>query len=413
MATDNHVPRGDAAGPPSPIITGRGIYVPDDVLTNGDVAAVADPRRLAAWVAANKWCQSRIAAGSEGTAPALGECRRNRLLFEEYIGERVGIESRRVVDRGAILERQPSRRALFGSDLGAQAARAALDDAGLEAGEIDLVICGTSTPDCIYPSTAIEIQDRLGARSACAFDVLAACSSFVFALETARALILAGCYRRALVVAAEYFSCGVDYGDPFNSFFWGDAAAAAVVEAAELGRAKGGYEVLATRCRSQLSHNILTGLGGTRPFLEASANGHCAQPAPGGPGYRYFYQNGPRVYREVIPLVDGEIRGLLVENDLAVEQVRLFMLHQASMQMIEGIKKRLFHAEPEPGRVPVNLRTYGNTSSCGVAICLAEEAVMQPGDVACMAAFGGGYTVGTALIRKVGARPREIARREP
>jgi 3-oxoacyl-(acyl-carrier-protein) synthase III len=395
----------------APIITGRGMFVPEDVLTNRDVATLADPGRLAGWVRDSKWCQNRREELSgSGASDGLGEEEIHRRLFHDYVDDRIGIRSRHVVDRRAILERRPSAGGVFGAHLGMRAAAAALAEAGVGADDLDVVICGTSTPDRIYPATAVEIQQGIGAHGAYAYDLLAACSSFVYGLEMARGLLLAGLCRRALVVAAEYFSCGVDYADPHNSFFWGDAAAAAVVEAAALGRGKGGYEILDGQCRSHFSENIRTGLGGTRAFLAASLNGNGA-PAdhePGGSAYRYFYQNGPMVYRDVIPLAARATTALLGKHGLGVDDVRQFMFHQASVLVIDGIKKRLFHGAPADDRVPLNLVRYGNTSSCGVAICLAEESAMQPGEIACMTAFGAGYTVGAALLRKVA--PAEAGR---
>jgi beta-ketodecanoyl-[acyl-carrier-protein] synthase len=381
------------------------MYVPDDVLTNQDVAAVAEPARLGAWIRDNKWCQKRWQElRADPASASLEDAEAHRLLFRAYVDDRIGIHSRRVVDRRAILEGRCPEAGLYGADLGLRAAERALAEAGVDAADLDVVICGTSSPDRIYPATAVEIQERLGARAAYAYDLLAACSSFVYGLEMARGLILAGLCRRALIVAAEYFSCGVDYGDPHNSFFWGDAGAAAVVESAGLARGRGGYELLDSHCRSHFSDNIRTGLGGTRPFMALSRNGQGppGDHEPGGAAYRFFYQNGPMVYREVIPLAARATDAILQRNGLAVDDVRLFMFHQASALVIDGLKRRLFREEPAPDRVPLNLARYGNTSSCGVAICLAEEEVMRPGEIACMTAFGAGYTVGAALLRKAG-----------
>jgi beta-ketodecanoyl-[acyl-carrier-protein] synthase len=392
----------------NPRVTGRAMYVPDDVLTNEDLAGVVDPERLAELVACNRWCQGRRALlareGECGEALDGGGDGIDRRLYAEYIASRIGIRSRRVVDRASILAGRPSHRGVFGSDLGVEAARRALAAAGVAGGDLDLVICGTSTPDRIYPATAIEIQHRIGADRAYGFDLLAACTSFVYGIESARGLILAGLCRRALVVAAEYFSCGVDYRDPYNCYFWGDAAAAVVLESAELAAGKEGYEVVAGHHRSRLSEHIRTGLGGTRSFVAQSTNGDRPprEPVPGSPDYRYFYQEGPTVYHEVVPLVVQSARETVGRAGLGLDAVRLFLFHQASALMIDGIVRRLFRGRTVGDRVALNLERYGNTSSCGVGICLAEEAVMRPGDLACMTAFGAGYTVGSVLLRKVG-----------
>jgi len=386
-----------------PVITGRGLHVPADSLSNAELASVVDPDRLAAWVARNEWCRKRVAelpaAGRTGGALAA----LHRRVFADYVEQRIGIRTRRVVDRTAILERRASSSGRFASDLGAEAARRALAAAAVAGDEVDVVICGTSSPDRVYPTTAIEIQHRIGAHRAHAYDLLAACSSFVYGLEVARGLLKAGLARRVVVVAAEYFTCGVDYRDPESAFFWGDGAAAAVIETPELGLGKGGYEIVDTLCRSRLSDNIRTGLGGTRPLVAdvALGDGKAAFVEPGSPAYRYFYQNGPAVYREVVPYVVTLTREILERNTYTTDDVRVFMFHQASRLILDGIERRLLGSDDGRRRLSINLDRFGNTSSCGVGICLAEEDVMRAGEIACMTAFGAGYTVGSALLRKL------------
>jgi beta-ketodecanoyl-[acyl-carrier-protein] synthase len=380
-----------------PIVTGRGLYVPEDSLSNADVAAVVDREQLARWIGQNEWCRKRRAAFDAVADPAA----RDRRVYAEYIEERIGIRTRRVVDRAAIVEGRPARGTMFASDLGARAAERALEAAGVRGADLDVVICGTSSPDRVYPATAIEIQHRLGADAAHAWDLMAACSSFVYGLDVARALVMAGTARQVLVVAAEYFTCDVDYRDPENAFFWGDGAVAAVVESADSGWARGGYAILDTLCRSRFSDNIRTGLGGTRPLVAGALTPDAATAArPGDPSYRPFFQNGPAVYREVVPLVVTVTRELLARNKCSPDDIRVFMFHQASRLILEGIARRLLGA-PDDSRVALSLDRFGNTSSCGVGFCLAEEERMQPGELACLSAFGAGYTVGTALLRKL------------
>ncbi len=385
-----------------PIITGRGLHVPADSLSNVDLASVIDPDRLAVWVARNEWRRRRLAELSAADQVGTDAGALERRVFADYVEQRIGIRTRRVVDRTAILERRASSSGQFASDLGARAAQCALDAAGVGADQVDVVICGTSSPDRVYPTTAIEIQHRIGAERAHAYDLLAACSSFVYGLEIARGLLTAAVARRVLLVAAEYFTCGVDYRDPETAFFWGDGAAAAVIETPDLGRGKGGYEIVDTLCRSRLSDNIRTGLGGTRPLVAdvALGNGKAAFVEPGSPAYRHFYQNGPAVYREVVPFVVQLTQEILERNTCSTDEVRVFMFHQASRLILDGIERRLLGSDGGRGRIAINLDRFGNTSSCGVGICLAEERSMQRGEIACMTAFGAGYTVGSALLRK-------------
>lgn len=387
----------------APVITGRGMNLPSDVLTNADVAAAADPALLSGWIRANRWCEERRRElASSGDGAVL-----DRRLFADYVEQRIGIRERRAIDREAVLRGEHPAVDRFASDLGAEAALEALADARVDPKDVDLVVCGTSTPDRIYPTTAIEIQHRIGAERAYGYDLLAACTSFVYGLEMIRGLILAGLARRALLVTAEYFTCGVDYRDPSSSFFWGDAGAAVLVEAAELAAGKDGYEILDCVCRSRLSQNIRTGLGGTRPFI--AQNGTRPSVVPGGPAYRFFYQDGPAVYREVIPMAVGSTAEILQRNRLSPGGVRLFLFHQASALVISGISRRLFSAAvPAADAVPLNLDRYGNTSSCGAPLCLVEESILGPGELACMTVFGAGYTVASALLRRTGgARPRQ------
>ena len=387
-----------------PIISGRGMRLPDEALSNADVAALADPRQLRLWAERNQWCRRQLDSEAPG-AWSEGEIRG---IFERYVAERIGINARRVIDRQALIDGRPSRRGVHASDLGAGACRAALDAAAVDPEEVDALICGTSSPERIYPTTAIEIQSKIGARRAHAFDLLAACSSFVYGLHMARGLIEAGIHRRILVVAAEYFTSAVDYADPNNSFFWGDGAAAALVESQESARRPEGYLLVDTHCLSIPSQNIRTGLGGTKPFLARMA---CAAPEPprqepGESGatdeaaYPYFWQDGPQVFKDVVPVVVRETRSIVERNGLALDDVRQFMFHQPSALFLGSLAKRLLGVRLPCERVPTSFLEYGNTSSAGAPICLAEEATMAAGEHACMTVFGAGYTVACALLRK-------------
>jgi len=174
------------------------------------------------------------------------------------------------------------------------------------------------------------------------------------------------------------------------------------VEAADLAHGKPGWTVVDTRCRSQWSENIRTGIGGTRPFVaaRAAAAQGVVDPPAGDAASPWFFQNGPSVYRDVVPLVARETQALLDAHGLATDDVRLFLFHQASAVILDGIQERLFGGPLAPERLVVNLERYGNTSSCGVALGLAEETTARPGDLACLATFGAGYTLGAALLRR-------------
>jgi beta-ketodecanoyl-[acyl-carrier-protein] synthase len=349
-------------------------------------------------VAQNRWCLERLGGKSELSRADLERA------FVEYVDQRIGIKARHVIDREAILDGRPSESGRYASDLGARASERALAAAGVAAADVELIVCGTSSPDRLYPTTAIEIQDKLGATRAQAWDLLAACSSFAYALHVARGLVSAGIHRRILVVTAEYFSAGVNYADPNNAFFWGDAAAATVVERADLARGRESFWVRDTHCLSIPSQAIRTGVGGTKPFLAGAsrlsgrADGDIMLGAPDDP---YFYQDGRKVYRDVVPAVAAETAEFIRRNDLSVAQIRRFWFHQPSSLFLDAIVKRLLKEGAD--RVAVSLEEYGNTSSCGAALCLAQDDATRPGDLGIVSVFGAGYTIGLGLLQHVGA----------
>jgi len=380
-------------------ITGRGTYLPEGVLGNDDVAALADATRLRAFVEGNVWCRQRFAEWRANGSADADVATLDRRVFAAFVGERVGIFERRVLDRTSVLEHRVMKDATFGSDLGARAVVRALAQAGKLATDVDVLILGSSTPDSLCPAGSVTIQGRIGATNAFAFDVQAACSSFAFALAAARGLLLSGQARCAVVVAAEYFSAMTDWTEPATSYFAGDGAAAIVLEVDPPTRAGGGLELVDTLCRSSHSENIRTGVGGTRMLRAWEDPATAAQARPGEDGYRYFFQNGPQVYRDVLPTVDKASRDLLSRHGLAAADVARWWVHQASLPMIEGVFHRILGRRPTPELVPLVLDRLGNTSSCGAAYCLAEDRGLEPGQVGVLLAFGGGYTVGAALVR--------------
>jgi beta-ketodecanoyl-[acyl-carrier-protein] synthase len=385
--------------PTAPVITGRGWHAPDDRLTNEDIARCLDERMLREFVEKNKWCQEHIEPNVELTRPVLEQA------FVRYVRERIGIETRHVIDREAIVAGTPSRKPQYASDLGAKACTNALEDAGVSPDDIELVICGTSSPDRIYPTTGIQIQEHIGAKNAHAYDLLAACSAFAYGLHQARGLVASGVHRRVLVVSAEYFTAAVNYADPNNSFFWGDAGAAVVVERADHAK-RGGLYVQDSHCISMPSDAIRTGLGGTRPYL-AGATRHSdrsdSDVVLGAPDDPYFYQDGRKVFRDVVPTVVAETGAFIRRNDLQVDDIRRFWFHQPSRLFLGSVTKRLLKDQDESDRVAVSLREYGNTSSCGAPLCLAQDEMLDPGEYGVVSVFGAGYTIGLALLRSVAA----------
>ncbi len=382
----------------SPVITGKGWAVPDDVLSNADVAARLDDALLRKWVGASRWCQERLEGKSELSRAEVDA------VFIRYVEDRIGIVRRRVIDRAAIVEARPSKNGVFASDLGAMAVDNAIADAGFDADEVEVIICATGSPDRVFPSTGTEIQARVGAHAAHAYDLSAACTGFGYGLHVARGLVASGMHRRVVVVCAEYFTAMVNYSDPNNAFFWGDGAAAVVVERADLADGKAGLAVVDSHCLSAPSPCIRTGLGGTRPFLAGASRGSGPADADivlGSAEDPYFFQDGRQVYRDVVRTVVKETGHLISRNDVPVESIRRFWFHQPSLPMLNAIAKRLISSNARDERIALSLQDYGNTSSTGAALCLAQDENLCPGDWGCISVFGAGYTVSSVLVRQL------------
>lgn len=386
--------------PSAAVITGRGWHVPDDILTNEDIAGCLDDELLRTFVTSNKWCLEYLEGKTDLSRAELERA------FVHYVTERIGIRTRHVIDRQAIIDGKPSQRQVFASDLGAKACQMALDDAGIDAKDVDLIVCGTASPDQVFPTTGINIQGLIGAENAHAFDVLAACSAFAYALHSARAMVEAGMHRRVLAISAEYFTAAVNYADPNNSFFWGDAAAGVLVERADLVGDREGFHIKDSECWSIPSPAIRIGLGGTKPYLAGATRHDDRDPGKielGGPDDPYFYQDGRKVFRDVVPTVVARTAEFIKRNELDVDDIRRFWFHQPSNLFLGSVVKRLLKGN-NADRVARTLGDYGNTSSAGSPLCLAKDDITRPGDWGVVSVFGAGYTIGTALLRHL-ARP--------
>jgi beta-ketodecanoyl-[acyl-carrier-protein] synthase len=384
--------------PATPVVTGRGWHAPEDRLTNRDIAGRLDEGLLRAWVAQNRWCMERLEGKAELTRADLEG------VFVSYVEERIGIRARHVVDRTAILEGRPSQSEVFASHLGAKACEKAIADAGVEANDIEQIICVTGSPDQVFPTTGNAIQGLIGAENANSYDLLAACSGFAYGLHTARGMVASGVHRRVLVVSAEYFTAMVNYADPNNSFFWGDAGAAVVIERADLSAERGGMALIGSHCISIPSRAIRTGLGGTIPYLAGASRHRGRADADvdlGAADDPYFYQDGRKVYRDVVPRVVAESAAFLERHGLSADDMKRFWFHQPSQLFLGAVVKRLLKEEIPSSRVAVSLDEYGNTSSCGAPLCLAQDDVLQPGEYGLVAVFGAGYTIGLSLLRGV------------
>ena len=295
---------------------------------------------------------------------------------DSWILERTGIKSRRIAELGAA-----------NSDLGLEAAQKALADAGTRPDEIDLIVVGTCTPDMPLPSTACFLQKKLGARNAFAMDINAACSGFLYSLSVGDALIRAGRARKALVLGSEILSSVTDYTDRSTCILFGDGAGAVV-----LAECPEGEGILSCHLHSdgtlwELIH--CPGGGTVNPLTSELISRRMI----------YIRMQGNETFKHAVTKMADVAMKALSHNGYRVEDVTLFIPHQANLRIVNAVGKRL---GVPPDRVFVNLERYGNTSAASVPIALAEakaQGRIRSGDLVLLVAFGAGLTWGSALMR--------------
>ncbi|KAF0122759.1 MAG: 3-oxoacyl-acyl-carrier-protein synthase III [Xanthobacteraceae bacterium] len=318
------------------VVRGVGSYLPARVMTNAELSTVVD-------------------------------------TSDEWIVQRSGIRQRHIAADGETT-----------SDLGLNAAHAALASAGLDAQDIDLIILATSTPDRTFPASATAIQDRLGIRHGCAFDLQAVCSGFIFALSTADKFLKSGSHKRALVIGAETFSRILDWTDRTTCVLFGDGAGAMVLEAQEQPEGIDGRGVLTTHLRSDGRHtNKLYVDGG--PSLTQTV-GHLRM-------------EGREVFKHAVGMITDVMNDAYAATGTTSEDLDWFVPHQANKRIIDASAEKLKIA---PEKVVITVDRHGNTSAASIPLALdvaVRDGRIQPGHLVMLEAMGGGFTWGAALIR--------------
>jgi 3-oxoacyl-[acyl-carrier-protein] synthase-3 len=313
-------------------ITGLGAHVPERVVTNDELSQYVD-------------------------------------TSDEWIRSRTGIRERRIAAPEEAL-----------SDLALPAARAALADAGLEGGDVDLVIVATVTPDMAFPSTAAILADLLGAADAAAYDLSAGCTGFMYAVAQGYGMLAAGLARRALVVGGDVLSRILDWSDRSTLVLFGDGAGAVVLEAAPDGGFLG-FELGAD------------GGGGANLWLPGSGSRIFEEPE------RFVKMNGREVFKFATRVLVDSAQALLDRCGVSVADVDVYVPHQANVRIIDHATKKL--GIPSE-RVVIDVDRYGNTSSGSIPLALADaeqDGRLRPGKLVLMTGMGAGLTWGSALIR--------------
>ncbi len=295
---------------------------------------------------------------------------------DEWIVERTGIRTRHIADEKTTT-----------SVLATQAARRALDDAGVRGEDVDLIVVGTATPDMLFPSTACLVQAELGARRAAAFDLAAACSGFLYGVNVAAGLIRNGTHSTALVIGAETLSKIVDFEDRSTCILFGDGAGAAVLR-----RSDNESVILSSRIHSD---------GTLGDMLKLPGGGSLHPPTHDTVDARLHFikMNGNNVFKSAVKSMAGVVQESLDDAGISADEIDLFVPHQANVRIIEATAKKL---GIEMERVFVNVGEYGNTSAASIPIALDEarrSGQLKRGDLVAAVAFGAGFTWGAAVLR--------------
>jgi len=323
---------GKAQGPPISI-TGLGAYVPERVLSNAELSTLVD-------------------------------------TTDEWIMERTGIRERRIAAPEEAL-----------TDLALPAARTALAQAGVEGRDIDLLLCATVTPDMMFPTSSALLADTLGAEDAAAYDLLAGCTGFMYALAQAYGMIAAGLAERALVVGGDVLSRILDWTDRSTLVLFGDGAGAVVLEKVDRPGFLG-FELGADGAGG--IHLSLPG-SGSRRMEDATANG-------------YVHMNGREVFKFATRVLVSSAQAVLERCDASIDDVDVYIPHQANVRIMDHAAQKL---GIDRDRMIVNVDRYGNTSSGSIPLALADAQAagrLEKGNLVLMTGMGAGLTWGSALM---------------
>jgi 3-oxoacyl-[acyl-carrier-protein] synthase-3 len=294
-----------------------------------------------------------------------------------------------ILDRTGISERHIAGENMATSDLAVEAAREVLAVRGVDATSVDAIIVCTVTPDMLFPSTACLVQDRIGAKGAWGFDLVAACSGFVFGLTTAAHLVGSGSHKRVMVIGSDTMSRIINYKDRATCVLFGDGAGAMLVEALEDGEDTGFIGFM----------NEVDGSGGE--FLKMPAGG-SRMPASHDTvdqDLHCVHQDGQQVFRYAVRKMYETCRDLLARHNLTVDDVTMMIPHQANRRIITAVAERLGIGED---RVLININKYGNTTAATIPLATRdalEQGKIKKGDLVLFAAVGAGFTVGANLWR--------------
>ena len=312
-----------------------------------------------------------------------------KVLTNQDLEKLVNTNDQWIMDRVGIRERHIAGPEMATSDMAVLAAKCALAQRGIEASEIEAIIVCTVTPDMFFPSTACLVQNELGAKRAWGFDLIAACSGFVYGLTTAAHLVSGGAHRKVLVIGSDTMSRIIDYTDRATCVLFGDGAGAMLVEPAEEGEDAGFIDFLGE----------MDGSGGQ--FLKMPAGGSRLPASCDTVEQRLHFvkQDGSQVFKYAVRKMFETSRELLARNGLTINDISVMIPHQANRRIIEAAAERL---GVPPEKVLINIDRYGNTTAGTIPLATRdaiEKGLLRKGDICLLAVVGAGYTVGASLWR--------------
>ena len=317
------------------VIGGVGIYLPEKILSNDDVSRFVD-------------------------------------TSDEWILERTGIKQRHIAADSQLT-----------SDLALEAAQNAINHAGIESSEIDLIIVATSTPDQVFPSTAVKLQDLLGVRSGAGFDIHAVCSGFIYALSTADNFIKSGNYDKILVVGSETYSRILDWNDRTTCVLFGDAAGAFLLHSNNNTADNSGVIDSIIRSDGQFRTKLFCDGG---PSMVTKLN-------------HYINMDGKEVYNHAVEKQTAVVEELLARTKVDINDIDWFVPHQANLRILDTTAKKL---NLDKNKIIITVDKHANTSSASIPVAMGtaiQDGRIKRGDLVLLEAFGAGFTWGAVLIR--------------
>ncbi len=371
------------------VISGTGLHVPENKITNEELVAAFNEH-------VDQFNAEHKADIDAGLMPA------KQHSSAEFIEKASGIKERRLVDVKGVMdlnrmmsimpdgghgdEETPS----FQAHMGIEASKAALAQAGIDASDIDQLVCSSAVMQRPFPAMGIEVQHFLGTGGS-ALDMVMGCSSATYGLIAGVNAIKSGIANRVLMVNPEIFSTMVNFRDRDSHFIFGDIATAVVLERADLATSKDQWLVTGTKQSTQFSNNIRTNFG---PMTRIDDDSLFRDDM-------FFVQQGRKVFKELLPLVTEFISEQIADADMKVEDLSRMWLHQANINMNMYAAKKLLGREPVEGEAPTVLEQYGNTAGAGSIVAFHHHrGDLNAGDKGLICSFGAGYSIGSLMVEK-------------